>query len=135
MQALWSLTEMRAEILAEVRKTGDTTFQGYVDSWLNREAMKIVDKYDFTELMVNWYIALSTTAPTPHTCPGGTDHDPARHGETHERAHPRRDQHDQPADQADRGHPDVRVSPAAGRREPPGGRHAVQGVPAAKGGG
>ena len=67
MQALLSLTEMRAEILAEVRKTGDTTFQGYVDSWLNREAMKIVDKYDFTELMVNWYIALSTTAPTPHT--------------------------------------------------------------------
>jgi hypothetical protein len=52
-------------VLDEVRGTGDTTLQGYVDKWLNSEAARLVDAYDFPELMTRWYATLSTTAPTP----------------------------------------------------------------------
>lgn len=66
MNSLYSLAEMRAQILDECRATGDTTFQNYVDKWMNAEAARLVDAYDFPELMTRWYGTLTTTAPTPH---------------------------------------------------------------------
>lgn len=56
---------MRSEVLDEIRGTGDTTLQGYVDKWLNSEAARIADAYDFPELTTRWYCTLSITAPTP----------------------------------------------------------------------
>lgn len=67
MSSLQSLQEMRAEILSEARRPGDTAFQGLVDSWLNRTFRRYVKKYNFVEFHDRWYGTLSTTAPTPNT--------------------------------------------------------------------
>lgn len=64
---LMALTEMRDEVLYEARKTGDTAFQAYVDRWLNAEASRINRKYRFPGMLTRWKVALSSTAPTPHT--------------------------------------------------------------------
>ena len=66
MESPLSLQEMRTKAMDECRTTGDTTFQGYLDGWLNEEVGNIVSAYDFPELYTEWYATLSTTAPTPN---------------------------------------------------------------------